>query len=95
IMGLDSLGQLPEWKDPQRLIKLCRLVAVQRPRYEINKKELEVKVPGLWQRAEIITMPEVDISSSDLQERVKTGLPIKYQVPPAVEEYIYSQGLYR
>jgi nicotinate-nucleotide adenylyltransferase len=42
----------------------------------------------------MIDMPAVDISSSDLRHRVREGLPIKYQVPPGVEEYIYSHGLY-
>lgn len=94
IMGFDSLLELPKWKDPQRLIQLCRLVAVNRPHYHGDLKQLEKAIPGLSQRTEIINMPAVDISSSDLQERVKKELPIKYQVPPPVEDYIYSQGLY-
>jgi nicotinate-nucleotide adenylyltransferase len=40
-------------------------------------------------------MPEVDISSSELQQRVRDGLPIKYQVPEEVERYIMEHGLYR
>lgn len=95
IMGLDSLWQLPTWKDPQRLIQLSRLVAVNRPGYEVDLGELEEKVPGISQRTQIMATPEVDVSASDLQERVRDGLPIKYQVPPAVEEYIYAHNLYR
>lgn len=95
IMGLDSLWQLPTWKDPQRLIQLSRLVAVNRPGYAVDLGELEEKVPGISQRTQIMATPEVDVSASDLQERVRDGLPIKYQVPPAVEEYIYAHNLYR
>ncbi|MBI3287610.1 MAG: nicotinate-nucleotide adenylyltransferase [Chloroflexi bacterium] len=94
IMGLDSLAELPTWRDPQRLIQLCRLVAVKRPRYRVDLVELERAIPDISQRAEIIDMPEVDIAASDLQRRVREGLPIKYQVPPPVEEYIYSHRLY-
>ena len=95
IMGLDSLVELPTWHHPQRLIQLCRLLAVKRPGFETDMSELEASVPGISSRVEIIDMPEVDISSSDLQQRVRDGLPIKYQVPEEVERYIMEHGLYR
>lgn len=95
IMGLDSLVELPTWHHPQRLIQLCRLLAVKRPGFETDMAELEASVPGISSRVEIIDMPEVDISSSDLQQRVRDGLPIKYQVPEEVERYIMEHELYR
>jgi len=39
-------------------------------------------------------MPLIDISSTAVRERVERGLPIRYWVPPAVDEYIRQQGLY-
>lgn len=95
IMGLDSLSELLTWHQPQRLIRLCRLVAVSRPGFEIDLAELETSVRGITSRVDIIDMPEVDISSSELQQRVRDGLPIKYQVPEEVERYIMEHGLYR
>ncbi len=95
IMGLDSLSELLTWHQPQRLIRLCRLAAVSRPGFEIDLAELETSVPGITSRVDIIDMPEVDISSSELQQRVRDGLPIKYQVPEEVERYIMEHGLYR
>ncbi len=94
IMGMDSLMEIDTWHEPQRLIQLCRLVAVERPGYEPDLERLEETIPGITARTEIIDMPEVDISSTDLQRRVREGLPIKYQVPPEVEEYIYKHRLY-
>jgi nicotinate-nucleotide adenylyltransferase len=94
IMGIDSLMEIDTWHQPQRLIQLCRLVAVERPGYEPDLERLEETIPGITARTEIIDMPEVDISSTDLQRRVREGLPIKYQVPPEVEEYIYQHRLY-
>ncbi len=95
IMGLDSLAELPTWHQPERLIESCRLVAVKRPGVEIDLAELESSVPGIASRVDIIDMPEVDISSSELQQRVRDGLPIKYQVPEEVERYIMEHRLYR
>jgi nicotinate-nucleotide adenylyltransferase len=94
VMGLDSLVEVPAWHQPERLIRLCRLVAVSRPGFEVDMRRLEASVPGISSRAEIIDMPEVEISSSDLQRRVKEGLPIKYQVPEEVERYIIKFHLY-
>jgi nicotinate-nucleotide adenylyltransferase len=95
IMGLDSLVELATWHQPQQLIQLCRLVVARRPGFEIDMAELEATVPGISSRMEIIDMPEVDISASQLQQRVKEGLPIKYQVPEEVERYIKEYELYR
>lgn len=94
IMGLDSLVELPTWHQPQRLIQLCRLVAVRRPGFEVDAAQLEPSIPGISARVEIIDMPEMDISSSELQDRVREGLPIKYQVPEGVERYIRAHGIY-
>jgi len=94
IMGMDSLMEIDTWHEPQRLIQLCHLVAVERPGFVPDLERLEETIPGITARTEIIDMPEVDISSTDLQRRVREGLPIKYQVPPEVEEYIYKHRLY-
>jgi len=95
IMGLDSLVELPTWHQPQRLTQLCRLVAVRRPAVEIDMAQLETSLPGISSRVEIIDMPEMDISASELQQRVREGLPIKYQVPEEVERYINDYELYK
>jgi nicotinate-nucleotide adenylyltransferase len=95
IMGLDSLVEVPAWHDPGRLIQLCHLVAVTRPGFDVDMRRLEASVPGISSRVEIVDMPALDISSSDLQRRVSEGLPIKYQVPEEVERYINEQHLYR
>jgi nicotinate-nucleotide adenylyltransferase len=95
VMGLDSLVELPTWHEPHRLVQLCRLVAVSRPGFDVDLAGLESEVPGLSSRLEIIDMPEVDISSTDLQRRVRDGLPIKYQVPEQVERYIREFQLYK
>ena len=94
IMGLDSLVELATWHQPQQLIQLCRLVVARRPGFEIDMAGLVATVPGISSRMEIIDMPEVDISASELQQRVVEGLPIKYQVPEEVERYIREHELY-
>ena len=95
IMGVDTLVEVPTWHQPERLIGLCHLVAVTRPGFQVDMRQLEASMPGIRSRVQMVNMPGLDISSSDLQERVKKGLPIKYQVPEPVESYIAEHELYR
>jgi len=95
ILGWDSLAELPKWREPERLIKLCRLVAV--PRVDQPKpdlKSLEAAIPGLAQRVILLDTPEVDISASEIRQRVAQGLAIGHLVPEPVARYIREQGLY-
>jgi nicotinate-nucleotide adenylyltransferase len=95
ILGWDSLLSLPRWQDPARLINLCRLVAAPRPGYPVpGVTLLEKDLPGISQRVTVMEQPLLDISSSDIRERVRRGLPFEHMVPWAVAEYIREQGLY-
>ena len=95
IMGSDSLAELLTWYKPERLIRLCRIVAMTRPGYRVDLEELNRLLPGAIARVQLLDMPLLQISGTDLQRRVRMGLSIKYLVPPAVEDYIRQQGLYQ
>jgi nicotinate-nucleotide adenylyltransferase len=94
IMGRDSLADLPNWHQPLRLIELAHIVVVDRPRYEVDMAHLEKTLPGISECVEFVHIPGMAIASSEIQRRVRAGLPIKYQVPDVVEAYIYAQNLY-
>ena len=96
ILGWDSLTELPEWREPERIIRLCQLVAVPRPGYpRPDLKVLERSIPGLIERVTVLGRPEVDIDASGIRERVARGQSISRLVPEAVERYIREKGLYR
>jgi len=95
ILGWDNLAELPRWREPWRLIKLCRLVAVPRPGNSLpDLKVLEQKVPGLVRRVILLDVPHLEISASEIRRRVARGLSISHLVPAPVAEYIREQGLY-
>lgn len=94
ILGSDSLADIVTWHKPERLIRLCRLAVMERPGYRVDMDELERLLPGITSRVHFINSPQLDISSTDIQKRVRQGLPIKYQVPEAVADYIYQHELY-
>ena len=94
IVGMDSLMELPTWHEPERLMGLCYIVGVNRPGYHYDLGPLEKAVPGISGHIMILEAPQLEISSHELHDRVRRGLPIKYQVPEAVEEYIQRHKLY-
>jgi nicotinate-nucleotide adenylyltransferase len=99
VLGWDMLLYLPHWRDPAGVVAaLNGLVAVPRPGFVADAQavqELEAAIPGLREKLILTSMPQVDISSTDIRQRVALGLPIQYLVPDTVRQYIVRQGLYR
>jgi len=95
LIGWDGLAELPQWKEPARLIQLCKLVAVTRPDFSRpDLKSLEPSIPGITQSVVWLDIPPIDISSSDIRDRVAQGLSIHGLVPDDVESYIAENKLY-
>lgn len=95
IMGCDSLASFPRWKEPGGIIDMCRLVAVPRPGCSVpDMVALEKEVPGISGRVTVLDGPNIDISSSDIRERVSKGQPVSELLPGPVDIYIKEHGLY-
>lgn len=94
IMGMDSLADMPNWHKPQQIVKLCRLAVVSRPGYEADLGQLEAVIPGITSRVNYVSMPLLEISSTELSRRVHQGQTIRYYVPAEVEAYIRTHRLY-
>ena len=95
LIGLDALVELGQWKDPKRLSRLCTFVAMKRPGYTtLDLNSLERSIVGITKRICLVDNLQVDISSSDIRERIREGLSISYLLPEGVEEYIKQEGLY-
>jgi len=93
ITGADAVRELATWREPERLVELCRFVAIARPGYDLGGLERDL---GEFARAvSPIQAPGVDISSTEIRQRVSQGRPIKYLTPEPVEAYIVKHGLYR
>jgi nicotinate-nucleotide adenylyltransferase len=95
LMGLDSLRDLPNWHNPHWLVTHCRLVVFNRPEISLEWAALETALPGVQKQVTLLHMPEIAISSTALRERIRTGQPIRYQVPTAVAAYLRKHRLYR
>jgi nicotinate-nucleotide adenylyltransferase len=90
ITGTDALAQILTWRDADELFALAHFVGVSRPGYD------PVDVAGLPSGSVThLQVPALAISSSDLRERVASGLPVDYLVPDGVVQYIRKRNLYR
>ena len=88
IIGWDSLEELHTWyKASEILTFVTHLVAVRRPGYEEDSaynKVLEQRLPGILQKLLVIPAPQLEISATDLRQRIAEDIAIKYHTPEAV-----------
>lgn len=97
LIGADSLADLPLWRDPAGIAELATIVAVNRgdrpmPDLEALLRQLG---PAVCSRIQIVTMPGIDLSATDIRRRVREGKSIRFMTPRPCEVYIQQHGLYR
>jgi len=90
IIGADSLIEFKIWKDYDRLLNICRFIATTRPNYPLSTVPSEI-----IKRVDIFEIPEIEISATDIRQRIRSGQSIRYLVPPSVAAYIQKHHLYR
>ena len=95
VMGADVAAGLESWRDPQRLLELARLGIAARPGNVLDEAEAALERLGGNERAEIVKMPEIGVSSTGIRRRVAAGRPIRHLVPDAIVDFIDERGLYR
>jgi len=96
LLGADSLVDFPTWREPRRIVELAHLAIVNRgtaPPPDLGPLR-PLLGTALESRLQFVTMPGVDISSSDIRRRVREGMSIRYMTPRAVECTIETQKLY-
>jgi nicotinate-nucleotide adenylyltransferase len=95
LMGADAAAGLEEWREPRRVLELARLGIAVRPGTAIDQAEAALDRLDGARRADLIRMPQLAISSTQIRRRVAEGQPIRYLVPDPVERLITARGLYR
>lgn len=94
VLGVDSLREIDRWHEPQRLLRMARVVGMARPGETLDLQALEGVLPGVSERLTLVDSTQVDISGTEIRRRVAAGDSIRCQVPPSVEAYIRTHGLY-
>ncbi len=90
IIGADNIKDFDNWKDPDDIILLAKIVVT-------NRGGIKFSLPQKLRDKEVlvIKIPNIEISSTDIRERIKNNKSIKYFVPEKVEEFILNNNLYK
>ncbi len=98
VVGTDSIRDMPHWWHAQELAREVGVIGLERPGFPLDDvSELQACFGAELVRKikdSIVSAPLLDISATDIRERVRTRRSIRYLVPEAVRQYILSRGLY-
>jgi nicotinate-nucleotide adenylyltransferase len=94
LIGADALKDLKQWKNPDRLLKLCRLAVAIRP--PLIEAEVRARMPEEFKdKIDLIHMEAMDIASFEIRDRLARHKPLGNMIPEPVLEYIRQNDLYR
>jgi nicotinate-nucleotide adenylyltransferase len=94
ILGADAIKGFPEWKNPHRILRLCRLAVAARP--PINREDtLRGLGEEFTEKVDMIEMPPTEISSTSIREKIMKGHSVDKLTTPEVIDYIKRNKLYK
>jgi len=91
IIGHDSYSQLTTWRDYQNLIGSVRIIVMKRAWDDAVHPEIN----RMARKIDFAENPVIEISATDIRERIKNGRSVQYHLPDSVIEYIHQKRLYR
>jgi nicotinate-nucleotide adenylyltransferase len=99
LLGSDALADLPHWHEPARIVELGRIAVTPKPG-ETGVDEalaaLEQALPGAASRIVVLeTIPPLEVSSTQVRERIAAGLPVSFLLTRSVAAFISHRSLYR
>jgi nicotinate-nucleotide adenylyltransferase len=91
LIGADMVQYLPHWHRIEELCSLVSFIGFARPGTRIDLGALE---PVIRNRVRLVDIPQFDISSTYIRERLRGGRSVRYLVPDSVLSYIEERRLY-
>jgi nicotinate-nucleotide adenylyltransferase len=88
IVGADSMNDFATWKNPEEILELATLVVFPRSGYS--------SIPAVGSEAPIVVCdaPIIDVSSSEVRQRLAAGLPVEHLLPEPIRDFIADNALY-
>lgn len=86
IIGSDAVDLLPRWKAPREVLRLARLVVASRPGHRPRRR---------MPKTIIVRVPLLEISGTEIRDRLRRGLSVRHLVPEPVERYLLRKRPYR
>ena len=79
IVGKDNLYDIQLWKDPRSIVKECTVLVADR-----LCERTDAIPPWLEEKVQLVHMPIIDISSTEIRRRISANESIRYIVPEGV-----------
>lgn len=96
LIGGDSLVNMIKWYQPQELVRITHKFGVmQRPGYPVDLSQVTRDLPGIADKLAFIDTPLLEISSTDIRQRIAAGRPFQYFLPQPVYKLIKRNHYYR
>lgn len=93
IIGGDSLRGLPKWYKPEELVKLCKFLVYPRGGTDLGDDIYEI-VKKYGGEIYPLHSPVINISSTQIREKIVQGEDVSGMLPESVLEYIKEHRLY-
>jgi nicotinate-nucleotide adenylyltransferase len=90
IIGYDNIFDFSTWKDPDKILELADLIVLRR-----KTSVKPVEMDKYYHSAIFVDTPAIEISSSEIRQRIADNMPIDFLVHPKVKEYILKYNLYK
>lgn len=91
LIGADMVMYLPKWVRIEEIIQGVSFIGLQRPGFEVELVQLP---QNLADKVQIALMPQIDISSTVIRERIRLGQSTRYRVCEKVRDYMEANRLY-
>lgn len=97
ILGEDNLLTLKHWKNPEFILQNCVIAGALRTSESSAGIREAAKLLEEEYQADIRILPagRIDISSTEIRERLKNGQSVRYMLPESVIDYIVKNELYK
>ncbi len=96
LMGADMFTSLDSWREPETIFRLAVLCGIPRDREDAETlRRAARKWEAQGAKTVILDVSIMAVSSTLIRQRISRGETVSGLLPPAVEAYVYENGLYR
>jgi len=90
IIGYDNIFDFNTWKEPDEILKIAGLIVLRR-----KTSVKPANIDKYFHSAIFVDTPAVEISSSEIRQRIACKMPVDFLIHPKVNEYIKKFNLYQ
>jgi nicotinate-nucleotide adenylyltransferase len=92
LVGEDAMAAFGAWRNPEQILKLAKVAILRRGGIGAA---LDLNLTSARDGTIALSTRLVDVSSTEIRERVRAGKPIRGFVPESVAAFIEAKRLYR